>query len=257
MAARLHHRDDGPRDAPALVLSSSLGATGAMWEAQIAELSSRFRTIAYDHRGHGGSERPPGPYSVADLGEDVIALLDELDVARAHFCGLSLGGMVAIWLGAHAPERIASLAICCSSAHPGNEEMWRGRAETVERDGSVAGVADAIVARWTTPGYAAAHPEAVARLRQMLASQPPDGYAPCCRALAGLDLRAELAQITAPTLVVSGAGDEALPPIHQQLIADALSGGRMASIDPGAHLPNVEQPAVFNKLVSDHIGEHS
>lgn len=257
MPVDVHHEISGEGHLPPLILSSSLGATADMWDWQLSVFNGVFHTIAYDHRGHGRSPAPPGPYSIADLGGDVLALMDRLDVERAHFCGLSLGGMVGIWLGANAPQRIATLTLCCTSARPGKQQMWHDRAERVLAEGSVAPVADDIVDRWLTPAYASSHPKDRAGLRSMLAGSPPAGYAACCRVIGGLDLLPELGRIQAPTLVVSGAQDQALEPEHQQLIVERIAGARLATIDPGAHLPNVEQPQVFSDLVADHVREHS
>lgn len=257
MPVDLHYNISGESHLPPLILSSALGATGDMWDWQLSVFNSMFHTIAYDHRGHGRSAAPPGPYSIDDLGEDVIALMDKLDIPRAHFCGLSLGGMAGIWLGAHAPERIASLTLCCTSAKPGNKEMWDARIDKIEADGTVDTVADAIVSRWVTPAFADEHPDDVAGLRSMIAGSPVDGYSDCCRVVRDLDVVKELGQITAPTLVISGAQDEALPPEHQRVIADGIAGARLETIDPGAHLPNIEQEQVFSDLVADHVRAHS
>ena len=257
MPVELHHDISGESHLPPLILSSALGATGDMWDFQLSVFNSMFHTVSYDHRGHGRSPEPPGPYSIADLGEDVLAMMDQLDIQRTHFCGLSLGGMVGIWLGIHAPERISSLTLCCTSAKPGNPKTWNDRIDKIAADGTVETVADAIVGRWVTPAFAEAHEEEVAGLRSMIAASHVQGYSDCCRVVRDLDLVSELGQITAPTLVISGAQDEALPPEHQKLIADGIAGARHEMIDPGAHLPNIEQEAVFSDLVSAHIQEHS
>ena len=165
--------------------------------------------------------------------------------------------MVGIWLGAHAPERISSLTLCCTSAKPGNDQSWADRADTVVEEGSVETVADAIVARWVTPEYAQENPEVDEGLRSMLAGAAPSGYAACCRVISGLDLLTELGQITAPTLVISGAQDEALAPEHQRALPASVAGARLETIDPGAHMPNVERPQVFTDLLAKHIQEHS
>jgi 3-oxoadipate enol-lactonase len=257
MPVDLHYDISGEGHLPPLILSGSLGSTGDAWDWQLSVFNSLFHTIAFDHRGHGRSPEPPGPYSIADLGEDVLALMDKLDIERTHFCGLSLGGMVGIWLGAHAPERIASLTLCCTSAKPGNDQAWADRAATVLEHRSVEPVADAIVARWVTPAFAVTHPDVVAGLRSMLAGCPPDGYAACCGVLDGLDLVEELGQIGAPTLVISGAADQALPLAHQQAIAGGIADARHETIDPGAHLPNVERPDAFSELVAGHVQQHA
>ena len=257
MPVDLHHNISGESHLPPLILSSSLGATGDMWDWQLSVFNSIFHTVAYDHRGHGRSPEPPGPYSIADLGEDVLDLMDSLDIQRTHFCGLSLGGMVGIWLGIHAPERISSLTLCCTSAKPGNPKAWNERIEKVTRDGTVETVADSIVGRWVTPAFAESNPDEVAGLRSMLSGSPVEGYVECCRVVRDLDLVSELGQITAPTLVISGAQDEALPVEHQTLLVESIPGAHHEKIDPGAHLPNVEQEAVFSDLVAKHIQEHS
>ena len=171
-AVDLHHVVEGPDDAPALVLLNSLGSTLAMWEPQIEALAARFRVVRCDTRGHGRSPVPPGPYSLADIGGDVVALLDTLGIARAHVAGVSLGGMTALWLAIHAPERVDRIVPCCTSAKLGPPQVWRDRAALVRAEGTGA-VADAVVARWVTPAWAAAHPAGYRGLRDTIASTPP------------------------------------------------------------------------------------
>jgi 3-oxoadipate enol-lactonase len=247
----LHSETSGPEGAPVLLLGGSLGSTLKMWDGQLA-LAERLRLVRYDHRGHGGSPIPPGPYEIEDLGRDVLALLDALELERASYCGLSIGGMVGMWLAANAPERIDRLVLICTSAQL-PAEPWAERAATVREAGTLEVVADAVVARWLTPEYAATHPELVAELRAMLVANDPEGYAACCGAIERMDLRDQLARIAAPTLVISGAQDEAIPPEHQRLIADAIPGARLETIDPGAHIAPVEQPARVNELIAAHL----
>lgn len=244
---------DGPADAPVLVLANSLGATVEMWEPQLPVLAERFRVVRFDTRGHGRSAVPDGPYTIGDLGGDVLALLDELGVPRAHFCGLSLGGMVGMWLAAHAPERIDRLVLCCTSARPGSPESWAHRAATVRAEGAEA-VADLVVGRWLTPEHAHRRPDLVARLRAMIAATPAEGYASCCAAIQDLDLTPVLPRITAPTLVLHGADDPAFVPQHGADIAAAVPGARFTLVRDAAHLANVEQVDVVTGLVADHLG---
>ncbi|MFC0529670.1 3-oxoadipate enol-lactonase [Phytohabitans kaempferiae] len=244
---------DGPAGAPVVVLANSLGTTVDMWEPQLPALTEHFRVVRFDTRGHGRSPVPPGPYTIGDLGGDVLALLDELGVARAHFCGLSLGGMVGMWLAAYAPERIDRLVLCCTSARPGAPESWAHRAATVRAEGTGA-IADLVVSRWLTPAYAAGEPELVARLRGMLAATPAQGYAACCGVIEGLDLTAALPRICAPTLVLHGADDPAFPPAHGADIAAAVPGARLTLVRDAAHLANVEQVDVVTALIVDHLG---
>jgi 3-oxoadipate enol-lactonase len=251
----LNCEDGGPRDAPALLLAGSLGTTLRMWDPQADALRNDhgLRVVAYDQLGHGASPAPPGPYTIARLGEAALALMDHLGIARAAFAGVSIGGMVGQWLAAHAPERIDRVVLICTSAHLGTPEAWRERAATVRAAGTVEVIADAVVDRWLTPAYAARHHEARAALREMLAAQPPEGYAACCDALAGLDLRAEAAAIKASTLVIGGAQDAAIPPDHQERLAASIAGARLELLDPGAHVVSVERADVVTDLIADHL----
>jgi 3-oxoadipate enol-lactonase len=235
-----------------LILGGSLGTTLAMWDGQ-APLAERLRFVRHDHRGHGRSPVPPAPYELADLGRDVLALMDRLGLERASYGGVSLGGMVGMWLGAHAPERIERLVLICTSAHMPPASQWAERAAAVRRAGTTDVVADAVVERWLTPGYAAEHPGVRASLRNMLVSIPPEGYAACCGVLERMDLRPVLGRIGAPTLVISGSDDPATPPEHQRLIAAAIPGARHEVVGPAAHLAPVERPDAVNALILDHL----
>ncbi|HZD65333.1 MAG TPA: 3-oxoadipate enol-lactonase [Acidimicrobiales bacterium] len=253
MAARLHHREAGRSDGPVVVLGTSLGTTTAMWEPQLDELGKRFRVVVVDHRGHGGSEVVPGPAEIADLGGDVVALLDGLGIEACSWAGVSLGGMVGMWLAAHHPARIEATALVCTAAHLPPPQAWHDRAATVRAEG-MAGVADPVVARWFTPGFAEREPAVVDAHRAMLLGTSAEGYAACCEAIATLDLRDALPAITAPTLVISAAQDQATPPPFGEAIAGAVPGARLEVIPDAAHLANVEQPAVVTKLLADHLG---
>jgi 3-oxoadipate enol-lactonase len=253
VSVELHHEVEGPQDAPVVLLGSSLGTDLHMWDAQAPALAERLRVVRYDHRGHGRSPVPPGPYEIADLAGDVLALMDRLGVERAHHCGLSLGAMVGMWLGANAPERVDRLVLACTSAHMPPASAWAERAAAVLEAGSPEPVADAIVDRWLTPAFAAAHPEVRARLRAMLAAQDAHGYAACCGAIERMDLRGDLARIAAPTLVIGGADDPATAPGHQRLIADAIPGARLELLAGAAHLAAAERPQAVTRLILDHL----
>jgi 3-oxoadipate enol-lactonase len=242
----------GSADAPPLVLSNSLGSTTAMWDRQTAALAEHWHVVRYDHRGHGRSPVPPGPYELADLGADALALLDRLGTERVHWCGLSLGGMVGMWLAINAPERIDRLVLCCTSAKLGPPSMWAERAATVRAHG-VEAIADAGIGRWLTDGFVAREPETAAEVRTMLAATPAEGYAGCCTAIEGMDLLDRLGEIRAPTLVVAAAQDPATPPEHGERIANAVPGARLAVIDDAAHLASVEQPGVITDLIVGHL----
>jgi 3-oxoadipate enol-lactonase len=241
----------GPEGAPVVVLSHSLGATRGMWDPQVPGLAERFRVVSYDTRGHGDSPAPDGPYSLDDLVDDLVALLDEVGAQRAHVAGLSLGGMIAMRLAVREPDRLDRLALLCTSAKP-DPQPFLDRAATV-RAGGTAPLAPAVAGRWLTPEYAAGHPDLVAQLEAMIAGADDDGYANCCEVLAGVDLRADLGRITAPTLVVSGGQDLALPPAHQQLIADSIPGAELLTVSPGAHLANLEQTLEITDALLGHF----
>jgi 3-oxoadipate enol-lactonase len=249
----LHHEISG-RDAGApLVLAGSLGTTLAMWEPQLESLGAVARLIRIDHRGHGGSPVPDGPYEIADLGRDVLALLARLGLERVSFCGLSIGGMVGQWLAINAPERIERLILICTAAHVPGGAAFRDRARLVRSAGGPDVVADAVIGRWFTPAFAAAEPELVASYRAMISATPGEGYASCAEAVGALDVRAGLRRIRAPTLVISGAEDVSLPPQLGREIAGAVPGARFELLDPAAHLASVERADAVNDLIADHL----
>jgi len=248
----LHHEISGPEAAPVLLLGPSLGTSLRMWDGQLP-LAERFRLVRFDHRGQGASPVPPEPYEIADLGRDVLELLDTLGLQRVHYAGLSLGGMVGMWLGAHAPERIDRLVLLCTAAYMPPASMWEQRIAIVSDAGSVEPIADAVLDRWLTPEFRAADPELAASLRAMIAGSPPDGYAACCGAIARMDLRTDLERVRAPTLVVSGERDVATPVADQELIAGAIPGARHEVVSRTAHLAAVEQAERVNELIEGHL----
>jgi 3-oxoadipate enol-lactonase len=252
-AVELHHEQAGADDAPVLLMASSLGTSLRMWDPQVAALSARRRVIRFDHRGHGRSPVPPGPYSIADLGADALALMDRLGIDRADYCGLSIGGMAGQWLAINAPERIQRLVLICTSPATPNPDAFRDRAKTVLKAGTTEVVADAVVARWFTEAYAGAHPGVVARHRQMIVDTPVEGYAACCEAIAGHDVRDGLPGVSAPTLVMAGAQDQAIAPTQGEAIAAAVPGARFELLDPGAHVASAERAATVNELIAEHL----
>lgn len=249
---RLAWRSDGPDDAPVLVLSNSLGTAMAMWDDQVAALARRFRVLRYDTRGHGASTATPGDTSLDRLGRDVIELLDALDIAQAHFCGLSLGGMTGQWLGIHAPERIDRLVIANSSSFMGPPQSWQDRMALVRAQG-MAAITQAVLDRWFTPGFAASEATGLERTRAQLLATSADGYAGCCAAIRDMDLRPIVHLIDRPTLVIGGSLDPATPPDHAEAIAKAIAGARLVMLE-AAHLSNIEQPAAFTAALLDFLG---
>ncbi|MGO9164495.1 MAG: 3-oxoadipate enol-lactonase [Streptosporangiaceae bacterium] len=253
--------DDGPPGAPVLVLGNSLGTSAAVWEPQLAAFRARFRVLRYEHRGHGTdlgqpgigrSPAPPGPYTIAELGADVLAVLDAHGVERALYCGISLGGMVGLWLAANAPGRIARLALCCTSAYLPPPQGWAERAARA-RAGEMTALASQVVERWFTPAFRARVPEVPAAFAAGLAATDPDGYAGCCEAIAAMDLRPALRSVTAPTLVIAAAEDPATPPWHGAAIASGIGGSALRVIRGAAHLANVSAPGPVTAALLAHL----
>jgi 3-oxoadipate enol-lactonase len=251
-AVSLSYDVHGAADAPVLVLGGSLGTNRDMWQPQLAKVRRDFRVLRFDHRGHGRSPVPPGPYTIDDLGTDVLALLDRQGMERVSYCGLSLGGMVGIWLAAHAPERIERLGLLCTAAYLPPAQGWLDRAAQVRADGT-GSIADAVLARWFTAPFRATQPGPMAAFRAMLSGTPAEGYAGCCEAIAAMDLRPVLARISAPTLVIAGADDPATPPALAEEIIDGIGDGRVAVVDHAAHLASAERPDVVGPLLLDHL----
>jgi 3-oxoadipate enol-lactonase len=249
----LHYRLDGQHGAPPLMLCNSLGTTLEMWDAQVAEMTAQFQLVRYDQRGHGRSPVPPGPYSIEDLGQDALDLLDDLGVERTSFCGLSIGGMVGMWLASETPERIDRLVLCSSAPSLPPREQWLERAATVRRDG-VSAIADAAIDRWFTP----LAPDSLREsFRTMLVETPAEGYAGCCEALADLDLSGRLAAIEAPTLVVTGEGDPVAPPETGEQLAASISGASHVTVALARHISNAEQPSTFTQHLLAHLTEEN
>lgn len=253
--SELSWREDGPHEAPPLVLLNSIGTTSEMWTPLLTPLAEQFRVVRIDHRGHGASPaaEPGSPCRIEDLGRDVLAVLDRLGLDSVFLAGLSIGAMTSMWLAAHHPARVRRLALLCTSAHLPPEQGWLDRAATVRAEG-MAAIADAAVDRWITPGLASRDAELVATLRAMLTSVDAESYAQCCEAIASMDLRPELPRIAAPTLVLGGVEDRATPQPHSAVIAAGIVGARLDTLSPAAHLATVEQPAAIARALLAHFG---
>lgn len=251
---RLHYRIDGADDAPPLLMSNALGTDLELWSPQMSVLAGNFRVIRYDARGHGASSVPPGPYTLEQLGRDALALLDHLDIRRAHFCGLSMGGLTGLWLALNAPERMARMVLADTGAKIGTDEFWNARIASIDRAGGASStglpetIVDVEVGRWFTPRFRAVAPGSVARIRRMLVAASSVGYAASCAAIRDADLREHVATIRIPTLVISGAHDPSTPPAPRCGIAEAIPGACAVELD-SAHLSNIEQAGAFNAAV--------
>lgn len=234
-----------------LVFSNSLGTNFSMWDPQMRDLERRFRVLRYDTRGHGQSSVTAGDYSIEQLGRDVLGLLDSLRIDRVHFCGLSMGGMIGIWLGINAPNRLHRLVLCNTAAKIGTEDGWNARIASVRKDG-MKSVASSVVERWFTPEFRARSKEKVAWTRQMLEKSPPEGYASCCAAIRDMDQRGAVGQIKTPTLVIYGGSDPVIPNSEAHFLTDNIRGSEQTEL-AAAHLSNIEQPEAFTKALGDFL----
>jgi len=243
----LHYRSQGDRTMPTVVLSNSLGTDMDMWDELAYRLARRFHVLRYDTRGHGGSASPAGPYSLELLGSDVVKLLDMLDIERAHFIGLSMGGAIGQWLGIHAPRRLHKLVLANTAARIGTPEGWRSRAAAVRAKG-MAQIADGSPGRWFTPGFIAAQPARVRALQDDVRHLDPEGYAACCDALADADLRADIDRIMAPTLVVAGTHDPVTTLEDARFVQQVIAGSTLVGL-PASHLSAIEVPEPFADAV--------
>jgi 3-oxoadipate enol-lactonase len=238
---------------PVLVFSNSLGTDFSMWDPQMAQLTRHFRVLRYETRGHGQSTVTAGDYTIDQLGRDVLDLLDTLHLERVHFCGLSLGGIIGIWLGLNAPHRFDRLVLCNTAARIGSAETWNRRIASVRKEG-MKRVATAVIERWFTPEFRSAFSERVAKAQAMLETAPPAGYAACCAAIRDMDLRETVSQIKTPTLIIYGAQDPVTPPADAEFLNERIGGSVKLELN-AAHLSNVEQPDAFTAAVSSFLTE--
>ena len=246
----LHYQIEGPAAAPVLVLSNSLGTDLHMWDAQMPAFTEHFQVLRYDTRGHGRSLATAGPYSIEQLGRDVLALLDALDIPRASFCGLSMGGLIGQWLAINAPARIERLVLCNTAAKIGSPEVWNPRIDSIVAGGAqvMGELRDASIARWFTAVFAEAQPQTVEPIVGMLAQTSPEGYAANCAAIRDADFREQLAAIAAPTLIVCGSADPVTTPADGRFIAERIANAELIEL-PAAHLSNVEARADFTQAL--------
>ena len=248
---RLYYQLEGRNDAPLLVLSNSLGTNLNMWAPQMPALLEHFRVLRHDARGHGRSDVALGPYTIAELGADVVALLDHLSIERAYFCGLSIGGMIGMWLGIHHAIRFERLVLCNTAAMIGSPATWNLRIAKVDTAGMSA-IVEIVLDRWFTHGFRQRASEQVAVMQSMLLGTQPSGYSATCAALRDTDLRAEIASITAPSLVIAGTHDGATSAEEGRAVADRIPRAQYLELDAG-HLSNWEQSEQFTQAVLDFL----
>lgn len=246
----IHYQIDGPQDAPVIVLSNSLGTSLSMWEPQLAALTQQFRVLRYDTHGHGQTTKR-GKVTLAQLGEDVISLLDHLNIAKAHFCGISMGGLTGIWLARFAPERFFSVSVANTAAKIGEQSAWLSRARTVREEGMdvvAAGSAD----RWFTRAFLQHEPETVEQLVHQLARSEAEGYAECCEALAAADLRGEVTEIRVPMLIIAGEHDPVTTVADADFLHQHVPGSQTITLC-ASHLSNVEAAAAFTEALAAFV----
>jgi len=247
----VHYELSGPVKAPVLVLSNSLGTNFSMWDSQMPELRRGYRVLRYDTRGHGQTPTTPGPYSIELLGGDVLGLLDALALDEFAFCGLSMGGMIGMWLGAHAYHRVQKLVLCSTAAKIGNAETWDARIAAV-RKGGMKSISQAVMERWFTARFRASQPDVVEHTKRMIEANDVEGYAACCGALREADLRESVSGIRTPTLVISGTHDPATTPADGRFLAERISKARYVELD-AAHLSNIEEADRFTREASSFL----
>jgi len=249
--ARIDYSIAGAATAPTFLFINSIATTRELWARQVPRLSKSFRVITYDARGHGFSQVTAGDYTIEQLGRDALAILDAAGVESAHVCGISLGGITAMWLGVHAPRRIKSLVLANTAARIGSLEMWTERIAFVKQQG-MATLADLTMPRWFTDGFRAREPHTIEQFRTMVAACPKEGYLSCSAALRDEDLREAIAGIRCPVLCIAGNADPATPPEALQFIHEQIAGSKMLLLD-AAHLTNVEQHEAFTNAVTEFI----
>ncbi|MEK7317541.1 MAG: 3-oxoadipate enol-lactonase [Pseudomonadota bacterium] len=249
--ARLFYTVDGPEDAPVIVFSNSLGTDHTMWQPQADALAGRFRVVRYDVRGHGRSTATETSLTVETLGRDVLAILDALHIDKAVFCGLSMGGLTGMWLGAYAPERFSKIVLANTAPKIGTAESWNTRIDAVIRDG-LGGMVDASLGRWFTPTFVATSGRALDDLRAVLAGLDPRGYAASCAAVRDADLREAVKTMPVPVLVIAGSDDPSTTAEEGRALAAAIPGAIYVELH-AAHLSNREQPGRFTAALLDFI----
>lgn len=248
---RLHYLAEGREDAPWLVLSNPLGTTLDVWSPQMPALLRHFRVLRYDTRGHGQSSVPPGPYSIGQLGGDVVALLDALGIARAHFCGLSMGSITGIWMGIHQPSRVDHLVLSNTSAYIGPPESWDARIAKINSEG-VDAIVPAVIDRWFSADFQRRSPQQIEQVRRMLHKADPAGYVASCAAVRDMDLRGAVGRIAAPTLVIAGRYDQGTTPGDGKFVADRIAGARFIELE-ASHLSNWEAADAFTAEVTGFL----
>lgn len=249
---QIAYRLDGPESADALVLINSLGTDLRMWDPQMESLTAHFRVVRYDCRGHGASDTSIGPTTIDRLGADLIALLDHLNLERAHLCGLSLGGLTALWVAAYHRDRVARAVFANAAARFGTIQSWEDRMRAV-RVGGMAAIRDGVVGRFLGARFRAEHPDVARHIGEMVEATPPAGYVAVCAALRDADLHEVVSRIRAPSLIIAGELDESAPLRQSEELHNSIAGSELVVLPGAAHLTNVEQAGEFTRVVSTFL----
>lgn len=244
----------GPERAPLVMLSHSLASSGVMWEQQVPALVDGYRVLRYDTRGHGGSDAPPGPYSLDDLGDDAVAIMNALDIERVHWVGISMGGMIGQNLALRYPQRLLSLVLCdtSSAVPPQARSVWDERIAVAEKSG-MQPLCRETMARWFTAAFIEADGPELQAISEQFLNTPASGYVACCQAIRELDYTEQLSKIDLPVHLIVGAEDPSTPPEASRTIQRQIRGASLTVIDNGSHLCNVEQPAAFNRALVGYL----
>jgi 3-oxoadipate enol-lactonase len=245
---------DGPAGAPVVTLSHSLAADLTMWDPQMTALTERYRVLRYDTRGHGGTDAPRAAYTLEQLAEDARALLQALGVARTHWIGLSMGGMIGQALALASPGLFLSLGLCDTSSRIPAEAkpLWQERIKTAQTQG-MEPLVEPTVGRWFTAPFRDSGKAVVDRIRARIRTTDPHGYAGCCAAISALDLTDRISAIKVPTLIVVGEEDQGTPVAASRAIQAQIAGSQLEIIKSAAHLSNLEQPEEFTRIVTTFL----
>jgi len=246
------YRFDGPEDGHVILMANSLMSNYSMWDWNVPALVDRYRVLRYDKRGHGGSQTTPGPYSIPQLADDAIALLDALKVDKVHFIGLSMGGMIGQQLGARYPERVYSLSLCDTASEMPPRSLWEDRFEIARQKG-IAGLVDGTIGRWFTAPFIERAPQDIEKVREMILGTGVEGYLGCASAVRDMAQTTMLLKIKAPTLVLTGRQDPACTVEQSIVLNRMIDGSKMVILEDAAHLSNIEQAQVFNQTIRRFI----
>lgn len=252
----INYNLEGPASGPVVTLSHSLATNLSMWDPQIPALASRYRVLRYDTRGHGATDAPEGAYSLEMLGEDVRALLRALGIARTHFIGLSMGGMIGQTLALKCPEILQSLVLCDTTSRipPEARPMWEERIRVAQAQGMEPHV-EPTIGRWITAPFREQRPDVGDRVRAMIRATNPPGYIGCCHAISDLNLTDRLHTIRLPTLIIVGEEDPGTPVAASRTIQEQIEGSELVILKSASHLSNIEQPEAFNRAVTAFLAK--